>query len=629
MIVTLSLVTTAIAQVTIVMLLALTGARLARRNRAAARHVILASGFAALLLVPPVSAIVPPLSVRVAVPIAPVERRSALQPAGAETVVATAAESPAPASPRPAAWPSWPVLALGVWGLGALLFLLPVFAGLRQILQMRRSGLPARRAQTIADALTPRSRARRVDVLQHECVPGPMTCGVVRPAIVLPVESEHWPDQDLERALVHELAHVRRRDRVTQCAARVGCALYWFHPLVWIAWRELSLEAERACDDEVLRSPSHTGGGADPAEYAGQLVLLAERLSASNPPALAMANRTDLAARVRAVLDSRLPRGRAGTRWIAMAACVTALLVIATSSFRIVAIAAAAATQTAPDTRKFDVISIRPCESEPPTPPGQRSSQGGFPQASPGRFTIECGTVERMIGTAYVRYGEPLTNQAARIGDVEWLKNVPSWLRSEKFTIEAKAEGTPDQSVMLGPMLRNLLEDRFQLKIHRETDQAPMYVMTVAQGGLKITTDTCTKRDPANPPTIEDLRAATAAGKPVCGSMNMGGTAELKRWTIGGATMKSFAGTLSTFMDHHVVDQTNVEGSFNIRLDFSLDEHVPGPDKRYGPPTEFPAPEGPNIFKALEQQLGLHLEPTKGPHGFLVIDRVERPSPNR
>jgi uncharacterized protein (TIGR03435 family) len=67
---------------------------------------------------------------------------------------------------------------------------------------------------------------------------------------------------------------------------------------------------------------------------------------------------------------------------------------------------------------------------------------------------------------------------------------------------------------------------------------------------------------------------------------------------------------------------------FNIRLEFAPDEHVPGGDKRYGPRTEFPEPDGPTIFKALEQQLGLKLDATKGPHGFLVIDHVERPTPN-
>ena len=182
---------------------------------------------------------------------------------------------------------------------------------------------------------------------------------------------------------------------------------------------------------------------------------------------------------------------------------------------------------------------------------------------------------------------------------------------------------------MLGPMLRNLLEDRFKLKIRRATDEQPMYVMTVAKGGLKIAPESCTERDPANPPTREELLALRNGGKPMCGNMNMtSGEGGTHRWVIGGQTMTGFAGTLSTFMDHHVENKTGVDGSFNIRLEFALDEHVPGPDKRYGPPTNVPESSGPNIFKALEQQLGLTLEPTKGPHGFLVIEHIERPSPN-
>jgi uncharacterized protein (TIGR03435 family) len=419
------------------------------------------------------------------------------------------------------------------------------------------------------------------------------------------------------------MEHVRRGDWLSHCLARVACAIYWFHPLVWIALRQLVLEAERACDDAVLHRAEATA-------YADQLIVLAERLSSrTGPPVLAMANRHDLASRVRAVLDARQRRGRAGTLWIGCAASGAALIVTAIAPVRLVTAVAAQPSQTANDSRRFDVISIKPCENEPPTPPGQRSSQGGFPNASPGSFTIECGTVERLIGTAYVRYGEPLTNQAPRIGDVEWLKGLPGWVRTDKFTIEAKAEGAPDAKVMLGPMLRNLLEDRFKLKIRRATDEQPMYVMTVAKGGLKIAPESCTERDPANPPTREELLAVRNGGKPMCGNMNMtSGDGGTHRWVIGGQTMTGFAGTLSTFMDHHVENRTGVDGSFNIRLEFALDEHVPGPDKRYGPPTEVPESSGPNIFKALEQQLGLTLEPTKGPHGFLVIEHIERPSPN-
>jgi uncharacterized protein (TIGR03435 family) len=618
---------TLLAKVTAITVLALAATWLARRNRAAVRHVLLTAAFVTLLAVPLISGIAP--VIRVSVPVAGVGpiAQTAIQRAGETnavftTPVADAGDfSPAP----PSRWPSWPVLAGAIWLLGTTLFLLPVFAGLAQVRSLRRSARPWHEGQRIVETS---GTARRVDVLLHDALPGPMTCGVLDPAIVLPTDAQQWSDEDLRRAIVHELEHVRRMDWLSHCLARVACAVYWFHPLVWMAWRQLTLEAERACDDAVLHRAEATA-------YADQLIVLAERLSSrAHPPVLAMANRHDLASRVRAVLDARQRRGRAGTPWIVFAAATATFVVMTVAPLRLVAAVTADPSQDASERakdagQKFDLISIKPCEDEPPTPPGQRSSQGGFPNTSPGRFTIECGTVERLIGTAYVRYGEQLANQAARIGDVEWLKGLPGWVRTDKFTIEAKAEGTPDVKVMLGPMLRNLLEDRFKLKIRRDTDQQPMYVMTVAKGGLKIAPESCTERDPSNPPTREEMATLSESAKPMCGNMRMtSGAGGTNRWVIGGQTMSGFAGTLSTFMDHHVEDKTGVDGSFNFRVEFALDEHVPGPDKRYGPPTQIPESSGPNIFKALEQQLGLTLALTKGPHGFLVIEHVERPSPN-
>src|SRR6185437_5803676 len=97
-----------------------------------------------------------------------------------------------------------------------------------------------------------------------------------------------WSPMDVQRALVHELEHVRRRDWPIQILARVVCAMYWFHPLVWTAVRRLSVEAERACDDAVLIQ-------CDSAAYAEQLVRLARRLlKADRQAVLSMANRTDL-----------------------------------------------------------------------------------------------------------------------------------------------------------------------------------------------------------------------------------------------------------------------------------------------------------------------------------------------
>jgi hypothetical protein len=162
--------------------------------------------------------------------------------------------------------------------------------------------------------------ARPIELLLHESLPGPMTCGVLRPKILLPRDAEAWQAEELNRAIVHELEHVRRADWLVQCAARAVCALYWFHPLVWVAWRRLSLEAERSCDDAVL-------GNSESTAYASQLVALAQRMAAAKSPVLAMANRSDLAARVRSVLDSRVRRGRAGGRlWVASSLIAAALL---------------------------------------------------------------------------------------------------------------------------------------------------------------------------------------------------------------------------------------------------------------------------------------------------------------
>ena len=145
------------------------------------------------------------------------------------------------------------------------------------------------------------------------------------PAVLLPVDAPTWHDDDLRRALAHELEHVRRRDWVVQLLARVTCAVYWFHPLAWSALHRLSLEAERACDDAVVAA------NADGDDYAAQLVSLAERLGpVPLATAVGAARRSDLATRVTALLDPAQPRGRAaaGVHVATSAAVLFALAVV-------------------------------------------------------------------------------------------------------------------------------------------------------------------------------------------------------------------------------------------------------------------------------------------------------------
>jgi TonB family protein len=327
-----SLVGSTLVKETVMLAVGLLAARLARRSRAAVRHALLTATFGALVALPAVSLVSPPVrvAVRIAAPVSNAPRTSTAD-AGEAAMVPRADAGVAPVSSVSARF-SMSALLFAVWIAGIALFALPMAMGLRQVRSLRRSGVAWPEGQTAIDAMARQAGiGRRVEAVLHEELPGPMTCGLVRPAIVLPPDARNWEQEDLHRAIVHELEHVRRRDWAIHCVARTVCAVSWFHPLVWIAWRQLTLEAERACDDAVL-------GRSEATAYADQLVGLAQRLSKSaKPPLLAMASHADLAARVGAVLDGRQRRGRAGVLSVVVACGTAAALVLTLSPLKLVA----------------------------------------------------------------------------------------------------------------------------------------------------------------------------------------------------------------------------------------------------------------------------------------------------
>jgi len=306
-----------VVKATVVVALALVAARLAVRERAAVRHALLASAFAALLALPPIAMSLPKLAIDI--PVAPTTTVGpSVSPAAP---VNSAASDPRPAGmdlPQGnAAW-SASQITRAIWMSGVALCLLPLVMMLWRLRRIRRTGLPF---APLLSLTLERSVARRVEFLQHEDVAAPMTFGLLRPVVVVPADAQEWSRADLQRALIHELEHVRRRDWAIHVLGRLVCAVYWFHPLVWFAGRQLSLEAERAADDAVLASSEST-------DYAEQLVVLAQRLSANSmQPLLGMANRSDLSARVNALLDTGQRRGRAGSMVVASAIGLAAITV--------------------------------------------------------------------------------------------------------------------------------------------------------------------------------------------------------------------------------------------------------------------------------------------------------------
>jgi hypothetical protein len=139
----------------------------------------------------------------------------------------------------------------------------------------------------------------------------PLTWGFLRPVVLLPGKAEEWPANRARMVLSHELSHIARHDWMLQIAAELARGFYWFHPLSWMAARNLRQESERACDDSVLN------GGIEASEYAGQLLDLARTLE--NPSrdwstALAIARPSYLERRFIAMLNPSIDRRRLSHR---------------------------------------------------------------------------------------------------------------------------------------------------------------------------------------------------------------------------------------------------------------------------------------------------------------------------
>ena len=317
-----------LAKATLLLAAALMVTRLARHSRASVRHLVIASCFVALIALPALLAAAPALTIDV--PVSPASAAlSPTAPAAAVSRSPIAIASDIPSRVLPDAAIADTLRAM--WLAGTIVFLIPVATVLWKLSTIRRTGLPvAWHRDALAHLAASRGVKKPVELVEHEAVPGPMTFGITRPVIVLPLDAREWSEVELRRALLHELEHIQRRDWIMQIVARVVAAFYWFHPLVWMAWRRLCLEAERSCDDAVVMSEERT-------DYAEQLVTLAQRMSAAPvQPLLGMANRSDLSTRVTAVLDDRLRRGRAGFALVAGTVAASAIVVATVAPVRAV-----------------------------------------------------------------------------------------------------------------------------------------------------------------------------------------------------------------------------------------------------------------------------------------------------
>jgi uncharacterized protein (TIGR03435 family) len=246
-----------------------------------------------------------------------------------------------------------------------------------------------------------------------------------------------------------------------------------------------------------------------------------------------------------------------------------------------------ARAQVQPAPPQFEVASIRPNRS---------ADRGGTWRFAPGRrFTGENIPLKFLLTTAYQLKESQISG-------------IPSWADSEKYDIVAKGEGSPSQDQMIA-MLQGLLADRFKLKYHQVAKELPVYALVVAKGGIKLQESkegSCVVPGPGD-----------ALIEPGQRSPNFCGTYFWRRNQVAGTriTMSQLIVALDGQLDRPLIDKTGLSGVWDVHLVWSPDD---APDDNAGP----------SIYTALQEQLGLRLEATKGAVPVLVIDHIERPSEN-
>jgi bla regulator protein blaR1 len=262
---------------------------------------------------------------------------------------------------------------------------------------------------------------------------------------------------------------------------------------------------------------------------------------------------------------------------------------------------------------EFDAATVKRSE---PDAQGQRL---GFQPG--GRFTAQNVPLRLFISAAY---GTPQPLPPFQV------LGGPDWLDKDRFDIVAKAAGDPAPGPNGPPpimfqMMQTLLADRFKLKVHRETRDQPIYALVLANGksGAKLR---------ASPMDCQALMNAARNGAPSPPGSNppfCGLRASPGRVQASGSSVTMFANSLSRNVNRPIQDRTGLQGDFDFELEWTPDQMPAGRDGAPSPGALPPPPtDGPSLFTALQEQLGLKLESTRGSVDVLVIDSVERPTEN-
>lgn len=552
--------------------------RALRVNDPAVRLAVWTALLAGSLSLPLLTAALPHIALRPALP-SPIEEASGFW--------AFAPLSAAPAHPvgaPPFSTPAfdWARLAGFVYLLAGAVLLVRLAAGM----MIRRRILRASRgAGYSADGIA----IRESDDLQ-----APVALGILRPAIVLPSDWREWETPRFDAVIAHERAHIRRRDPAVQFASALHRTLLWFSPLSWYLDRRIVQAAEEASDDAAVAA-TH-----DRVSYAETLLIFFQRgVSRTGWQGLAMARYGSPEARIGRILD-----GTALSRGVTPLALAAIVAVGAPLTYVV-------AAAQAGDLPAFEVASVKAAEPLPASGVIIVRGSGGnpFPTIEPGRIHYPRESMARLLSNAFEVEGYQVEG--------------PKWMAQETFEIDATMPpATPPHQLHL--MMQHLLAERFHLAAHRVTKEFSGYSLHVAKAGLKL------REGAAAPAPVSGFASVDKDGFPVAlahrpGAMPPPGRPDLplgffsplgSRLFFNQRTIPYLAGYLAQVLRCPVADDTGLTAKYDFTLTYLPEGQAAPPDANY--------PPAPDLFTALEQQLGLRLDKKKIAAELVVVDHIEK-----
>ncbi|MBV9181310.1 MAG: TIGR03435 family protein [Acidobacteria bacterium] len=457
----------------------------------------------------------------------------------------------------------------------------------------RRNGIILREGRELsslrtlqhATGITP-----EIKLLQSSASVEPGIFGILHPVLLWPSSiSEHLDDSHLVGVLAHELFHVQRQDNLAAALHMLVQSIFWFHPLVWWLGARLIEERERACDESVIAMGNrrHT--------YAESILKVCEFCLSSPLTCVSGVTGADLKKRMVHVMTDRVVRKLNLSRKLLLwtAACLALALPIVYGLFNPAPGRAESALGFAP---KYTIVSIKPHPED----------NNGVNRAKIMVSLKDASLMARGISP------QALIQLAYRVQDTE-VVGTPDWLGSLKFDIDASVDkAVADQlqklnedqrGILAQPLLQGLLADQFKLKVHQETRELPAYLLTVAEGGSKMQKQSDDKH----------------------GMMHMG-TGELSSQ---GTPLDLLSAQLSMRLGRPVVDKTGLTGNYAYSLHWTpdADERTRMQQKELIAPDSSASDESaPPLSTAIQEQLGLTLQPVTTRVQVLVVDHIEQPS---